>query len=311
MIKKNLIMIKFLIFFSILCTSVQSLDSSIAVKVNNEIITTFDIQQEANYLGALNNDLDKLDELTKLKIAKNSLVRETIKKNEIIKYFKLNNNKTLVNDFLLKFYTKLNHSSEKEFENYLITFDVKLEDVKKKFEIEMLWNELIKQKFSNQININKEFLKKKINDEKLSEKSLVQYELSEILFKTNQTKNLINQNNIIKDYINTNGFKNAANIYSISDTSKIGGKIGWVNESQLSKNINRIIGILNIGEISEPIETGDGYLILKIDNKKEKNIQIDEEEILKNLINYELQRQYNQFSRIYYSKIKLNSQISE
>jgi len=145
----------------------------------------------------------------------------------------------------------------------------------------------------------------------LSEKYLVQYELSEILFKTNQTKNLINQNNIIKDYINTNGFKNAANIYSISDTSKIGGKIGWVNESQLSKNINRIIGILNIGEISEPIETGDGYLILKIDNKKEKNIQIDEEEILKNLINYELQRQYNQFSRIYYSKIKLNSQISE
>jgi len=162
MIKKNLIMIKFLIFFSILCTSAQSLDSSIAVKVNNEIITTFDIQQEANYLGALNNDLYKLDELTKLKIASNSLVRETIKKNEIIKYFKLNNNKTLVNDFLVKFYTKLNHNSEKEFENYLITFDVKLEDVKKKFEIEMLWNELIKQKFSNQININKEFLKKKL-----------------------------------------------------------------------------------------------------------------------------------------------------
>ena len=122
----------------------------------------------------------------------------------------------------------------------------------------------------------------------MSEKSLVQYELSEILFKTNQTKNLINQNNIIKDYINTNGFKNAANIYSVSDTSKIGGKIGWVNESQLSKNINRIIGILNIGEISEPIETGDGYLILKIDNKKEKNIQIDEEEILKNLITFSL-----------------------
>ena len=118
-------------------------------------------------------------------------------------------------------------------------------------------------------------------------------------------------NDAIKNDIEINGFKNAANIYSISDTAKFGGEIGWVNESQLSKNIVNLIKALEVNEISEAIETQGGYLILKINDKKKENVQIDEEVILKNLINYELQRQYNQFSRVYYNKIKLNSQISE
>ena len=269
------------------------------------------IQQEVKYLTALNNDFQKLDEAQILKVAKDSLIREKIKTNEILKHFILNKSDDLVNDFVKNFYTKLNFENEIAFANYLETFDLKLADIQNKFEIEMLWNEVIKKKFSGKININQEFLKKKIKNEKLSEKSLTQYDLSEILFKSNNLSKLTDMSNTIKNDININGFKNAANIYSISDTAKFGGKIGWINESQLSKNIVEIIKILEINEISNPIETQGGYLILKINDKREESVQINEEDILKNLINYEYQRQYNQLSRVYYNKIKLNSQISE
>ncbi|MDA7755898.1 hypothetical protein N8894_01435 [Candidatus Pelagibacter sp.] len=159
------------------------MEISISLKVNNEIITNFDIEQEAKYLGALNNELKKLSNDKIIIIAKNSLIREKIKKNEILKYFLFNKNQVLVNDFVKRFYTNLNFENEKMFIDYLNTYDLKFEDVKKKFEIELLWNELIKQKFSQDINIDKSLFKQKIIDNKLSEKSMVEYELAEILFK--------------------------------------------------------------------------------------------------------------------------------
>ena len=287
------------------------MEVSISLKVNNEIITNFDIEQEAKYLGALNNELKKLANDKIIIIAKNSLIREKIKKNEILKYFLFNKNEVLVNDFVKKFYTNQNFENEKMFIAYLDTYDLKFENVKKKFEIELLWNELIKQKFSSDININKLLLKQKIIDEKLSEKSMVEYELAEILFKVEKIGDKKKKIAKIKNDINVNGFKNAANIYSISDTAKFGGTVGWIDEGQLSKKILDSVKKLNIGDITEPIRTSGGYLILKIKNKKEKKIELDKDIILQNLINYELQNQFSKFSVIYYSKIKLNNLISE
>jgi len=309
--KINLIVIKSLIFFSLFFTTAQPSETVILLKVNNEIITNYDIERESKYLSALNNELKKLDSLSIAKISQNSLIREIIKKNEIIKYFPLKKNEMLVNEFTNKFFTDLNFENEKSFENYLSSFDLKLQEVKDKFEIELLWNELIKQKFSDQINVNEKFLKEKIKNEKLSKKSVVEFELSEILFKTSNTDNLKNLNAEIQKNIIDTGFKNTANIFSISDTAKYGGKIGWLNEGQLSQNILTSIKGLNVGEFSAPIKTTRGYLILKIDDKKKKNLEVDEKIILKNLINYENQRQYNQFSLLYYNKIKLNNEISE
>ena len=309
--KINTIIIKSIIFFFLLNTVSNSMEISISLKVNNEIITNFDIEQEAKYLGALNNELKKLSNDKIIIIAKNSLIREKIKKNEILKYFLFNKNQVLVNDFVKRFYTNLNFENEKMFIDYLNTYDLKFEDVKKKFEIELLWNELIKQKFSQDINIDKSLFKQKIIDNKLSEKSMVEYELAEILFKVEKISDKEKKIATIKNDININGFKNAANIYSISDTAKFGGTVGWINEGQLSKNILSNIEELNIGDVTEPIKTSGGYLILKIKNKKEKNIELDKEIILQNLINYETQQQFSKLSIIYYNKIKLNNSISE
>ena len=309
--KINTIVLNSLIFFFLLNTMSNSMEVIISLKVNNEIITNFDIKEEAKYLGALNNELKKLKDDKINLIAKNSLIREKIKKNEIMKYFLLNKNEVLVNNFVKKFYTNLNFENEKTFKDYLNTYDLKFEDVKKKFEIELLWNEVIKQKFSQDINIDKSFLKQKIIDKKLSEKSMIEYELAEILFKIEKIDDKDEKINTINNDINIKGFKNAANIYSISDTAKFGGTIGWVNEGQLSKNILDYIKELDIGDVTAPIKTSSGYLILKIENKKEKNIELNKEVILQNLINYEMQQQFSKLSVIYYNKIKLNNSISE
>ena len=122
---------------------------------------------------------------------------------------------------------------------------------------------------------------------------------------------LNNKINLIQKNIKEQGFKNTANIYSIADTSKFGGNLGWVDEKQLSQEINIAIEKLEIGEVSQPIKITNGFLILKIENKKQKKIKFDKKKLLEQAILFEKNKQYNQFSIIYYNKLKLNSLIDE
>ena len=205
----------------------------------------------------------------------------------------------------------MNIKNLNEFETYLSDYNLKLKNVKDKIEIQVLWKSLIGEKYSDQMNINEEILKKKIEENYDAKEFDTEYELSEIIFQNNDTVELSNQINLIQEDIKKQGFKNAATIHSISDSSKFGGNIGWVNESKLSKEIANAIVNLEIGEISLPIKIANGFLLLKIVNKKQKQIQIDKKQLLQQAINFETNKQYNQFSIIYFNKIKLNSIISE
>ena len=117
--------------------------------------------------------------------------------------------------------------------------------------------------------------------------------------------------NIIQKTIDEQGFSIAANIYSIADSSKFGGDIGWIEEKNLSKKIIKDIQELKVGEISKPIKIPNGFLILKVKSKKDKIINVDKDKLLQEAILFEKNRQFNQFSIIYYNKINLNSVISE
>ena len=139
-----------------------------------------------------------------------------------------------------------------------------------------------------------------LNDEK------IKYELSEIVFQVDTKKKLNEMIDEIKESIASKGFKNTATIYSISDSSKFGGQIGWVNEEQLSKLILNEIKKLNTGEITDPIYIPGGLLILKLENVKTEKTEINLDEALNNLIKFEKDRQFNQFSAIYFNKIKIN-----
>ena len=201
-------------------------NAKIILKVNNEIVTNLDVEKEYDYLVALNNDLKKINKKRGLEIAKESLIKEKIKKNELIKFFDLTKETEQLNKIIENLYKSLGFENKEIFQNYLSEFNLTYEEVKEKIKIESTWNQLIYKKYNQQVKIDLKTFKKKISNQKKIQNS---YLLFEILYKKEKNITVLQKYDIIKDSIESVGFKNSANIYSLSDTSKLGGKIGWVD----------------------------------------------------------------------------------
>lgn len=279
-------------------------------KINDEIITNIDVEDESRYLIALNNELKKLSDKKISEIAKISIIKETVKKIELIKYFKLDQKNPILDTVIKNFYLKLELNNEDEFMKYLNSYNLTIQDVKRKIEIETVWNQLIYEKFKDQINIDEISLKKRINTNMIT-KEKTEYLLSEIIFDKKKDESLDKQIRQINESITDIGFKNTANIYSVSDSAKFGGVIGWVNKDNLSKKTIEIIKELKVGENTKEIQLGNSFLILKIDNIRKEKVEIDKKKELAKMINFERNKQLEKFSKIYYNKIKINTVISE
>ena len=280
------------------------------MKINNEIITTYDIEQEKNYLLALNPNLREIDEIQLIKIAKKSITKEIIKKIEILKYRELKLENPQIDNVLNNLIQNLNFSNENEFENYLKTFSISLKDIKKKIEIENEWKNMIYSKYQNSVNINKEELILKIN--KFNKDNFnFEYNLSEIIFTVKNNENYEDKLQKIENSINVNGFDNTANLFSISDSSKVGGRIGWVAKKNLSFQINNKLENLKTNEYSPPIKIGNNFLILKINKTRKQPKEIDKKAELNKMVFIETTKQLEKFSNVFYNKIKLNTKISE
>lgn len=282
----------------------------IVYKVNNEIITNSDIEKEYRYLVSLNNQLKNLEKQKIIELSKESALREKIKKIELIKYFDLKTINIDIDNYLENFYRNLNIKNKKEFEEYLQSNNISLNYVQKKIEIEILWNQLIYDRYIGQINIDRNQLKEKVK-KLISTKKQKKYSLSEILFDIENNSNFEKKLENINQSISEIGFKNTANIYSISDSSKFGGKIGWIEEQKLSTKILEQLKALEVGQYTSPVQVGSSFLILKIEEIKYENAIINEDEELNKMIQFETSKQLDQFSKIFYEKIKINSFINE
>ena len=304
-------MIKIILLSLLLLLPVKANETNIVIKVNNEIITNIDIENEIRYLVALNNELKETSEEILKNLAKQSVIKEKIKKKEVSKYFKFNTSQEFLDNVIKSYYTKLGIDSLENFKIYLQEYDLELDIVKNKIEIELLWNQLIGRQYQDQIIINKKDLENKV-EKYLKENELTkEFNLSEIVFQIKNDNEIIEKKNLIKKDIVEKGFKSAANIYSISESSKFGGELGWIKSNQLSNKILDILTNLSIDEISEPIKIPNGYMILKINDIREITIEKDKEKLLDELIKVETNNKYSQFSIIHYNKLKLNSVISE
>ena len=302
------LLITFFIFLRI--NIAQSIETKIIHNIENEIITNIDIKNEFKYLLALNNSLKELDKERILNISNESIIKEKIKKIEVLKNYK----EIKINDDYLKvllenIYLRLELKSLIEFKSYLKEYGLNLNDIKEKLTIDALWNQLILRKYKPQISINKEKIKKEISEN--AKKKSKEYQLSEIIFEIENRDQIKTKYEEIIKNINEIGFKNSASLYSISDTAKTGGGIGWINENSLNNKIKKNINFLKIGEISKPIILSNGILILKVINTKYSEIKIDYESELAKAINYERNRQLNQFSKIYFNKVKKNIGFNE
>ena len=295
--------------FFIYSPSSFSIENKILVKIDNQIITSLDVNNEYKYLIALNPSLKNSKKEDIIKLSKRSIINERIKKIEIEKNF---NNPQIPEKFLdiilQNVYSKIGIENISDFKRYLSINDIDFENVKKKLEIEALWNELILIKFSSKININEDNLRKKIQENNKFSKS---YLLSEISFEVSNLSDLESKYTEIRDVIKNKGFDFAALKYSVSETSKIGGKLDWINENSLNKQIKDAIKDLKINDFTKPINVSSGFLILKINDVKNTQIEVNVEDELKKLKNYEKNNQLNQYSKIYFNKVKKDLQIDE
>ncbi|MDC0405035.1 peptidylprolyl isomerase [Candidatus Pelagibacter sp.] len=279
------------------------------MKIENQIITSLDVNSEYKYLIALNPSLKNSNKKDVIELSKRSIVNERIKKIEIEKTFK---NPQLPEEFLNKIlqnvYSRIGLANLDDFKEYLILNNVDIENVKNKLEIEALWNELILIKFSSKVKINEKNLKAKINKDNKFSKS---YLLSEISFEVSNLNDLDNKFSEISDVINNSGFDFAALKYSVSTTSNFGGKLDWINENSLNRKIKDAIKNLKINDFTKPINVSGGFLILQINDIRNTQIEVNVEEELIKITNFEKNNQLNQYSKIYFNKIKKNLQIDE
>ena len=299
--KSFLIIVLLFQFFN----KVHSIETKIIHRIQNEIITNIDIKNEFKYLIALNNSLKELDKEKILNISNESAIREKIKKIEILKNFKeIKINEDYSSILIKNIYSRINLKSLNEFEQYLKDYGLTINDIKTKTTIDALWNELIMQKYGSKININKNKIEEEIlKNSKIQTK---EYQLSEIIFEVINKEEIDKKYNEVVKSIDKEGFKNSAAIYSFSESAKIGGDIGWINENSLNDNIKKNIKDLKNGQITKPIILSNGILILKLEDTKTSETTINVKDELKKAINYERNRQLNQYSKIYYNKIKKN-----
>ena len=297
-------------FFFIFNTSSICIENKILIKIEDQIITSLDIKNEYKYLIALNPNIKKSKENDILKFSKRSIIQEKIKRLEIEKNFnKPKIASEYIEQILKNVYSKIGLENLEDFKEYLKLNDINFDNVKNKLETEALWNELILIKFSSKIKINEEKLKKKI--EKKNNQFVRSYLMSEVFFEISNLKNLNDKFLEISKTIEKNGFSFAALKYSISSTSNLGGKLDWINENSLNKNIRESIKNLKINDFTKPILVPGGFLILQINDIKNTKFEIDINKELKKMVNLEKNNQLNQYSKIYFNKIKKNLDINE
>ena len=299
-----------IIFLFVGLVSAQSIETKIIHNIQNEIITNIDIKNEFKYLLALNNNLKELDKESIFNISNQSIIKEKIKLIEITKYFK----KVEINieylDVLLKqIYTGKGLKSLEEFEVYLKDYSLILSEVRKKITIDALWNELIMRKYSSLIEIDEEKINKKITNNINNQTK--EYQLSEIVFEVKSKEEIEKKYKDIIRNIKEKGFENTASLFSFSESSKIGGDIGWINQNSLNSQIKNKISKLKIGEITNPIILPNGILILKVKNIRNSKIKTDYKLELKKAINFERTKQLDQYSKIYFNKLKKNLDFNE
>ena len=307
---KKKILIGIFAFFLTTNFKIANCEIFIKAKVNNQIITNIDIKNEKNYLLALNPNLKNLSVKNINLYAVDSAINEKIKKIEIEKQYEITPNNKIIKKIITDLYSGIGINNLEEFKKHLLDYEINLNMVEKKIAIEIAWNDYIVRKFNNAILVDEAKIMKKVNqiNTKNSVENLL---LSEIIFTINENENLKSKFEKIKESIEKIGFAETAKIYSVSESKKNGGEIGWVYKTQLSNKISEKIKNLNIGEFTEAITVPGGFILIKLIDKKDQLSEIDKEDRFKQALNFERNRQLTMYSTLHYKRIYNKAVINE
>tara|TARA_B100000902_G_C27263011_1_gene891897 strand:+ start:811 stop:1740 length:930 start_codon:yes stop_codon:yes gene_type:complete len=301
--------ISFLIvlFFSFGFCSAISNENKILFKINNEIITTVDVVNEIKYLKIFNEKLNNIEQKKLYEISKNSIIREKLKKIELSKYFeKIEIEEKYMENIISNFYKKRNFENFQSFKKFVLENNLSIAYIEKKITIESIWNQLIFEKYMNDIKINRDEIKKNIIKNNIQN----EYLISEIVFNLKTGETLNEKFQIIKSDIDKESFETAALLHSVSQTANQSGKVGWIKENSLNAKIKLSLSKIEKGFYTDPIVVPGGFIILKINDKKIANVVDNIEDEIEFIVKTKTQEQLNQFSNMYLNKIQKNTVIN-
>lgn len=290
--------------------NLKAIENKILFKIDNEIITSIEIFKYSNYLVEIDQNIRNLNDKEVFELAKNLLIKEKIKKikleNEGVK---LDIDEKILDNYIKSIFSTKGINNFNQYKEFLNNLEIEADFMKEKLIINLTWNNLIFNKFSSKLKINRDDLKKKINDQNnINSKS---YLLSEIFFEESDKSQVNKKYKEIKTYIEKESFKKAALVYSKADTSRDGGSLGWISGKALNKNILKPLSLLNKNDITDPIPVPGGFLILRLEDKKTIKDVSNLEKQLNNLIRIKTNQQLSQFSNIYFNKVKKEISVYE
>jgi peptidyl-prolyl cis-trans isomerase SurA len=302
----------FILLFFFQISNLVALEIKIISRIEKIIITNIDIKNEYRYLIATNKNIEDLKKEQILQIAKNSLINDSIKENEILKNFSdLEINQEYLESVIKMTFNRLGFGNLQDFKNYLEEYKTNYEYIKKKIKVETLWNQIIFQKYSEKIAIDQDQIKKKIESEIEENEYFKNYLISELIFKAKNNDEIKEKYEEIKKSININGFEKTVLLFSVGDSKKKNGAIGWLRETEMSDIIKSEIASINVNQFTKPITIPGAFLILYINEIKDEKSDINLEEELQKAINREKNRKLSQYSQIYFNKVKKNTFINE
>ena len=293
--------------FAILTKS-AALENKIILKIDNDIVTTIDILNEINNLKFFNKDLNQISDQEIFQIAIQSITKNKIKKNEILKKFKNMNleNEDYLNLLIENKYKSLGFKDLKSFEEQLVKNKIDFKEFREKLIVDIFWGQIIYLKYNDKIVINENELREQLQNKK----KYLSFNLKEIVFQVEDGNEIVSKYNLIKNDIKKIGFEAAAIKHSISNSAINGGDLGWVNERVINEQLINELNQISLKSITEPIRISSGFLILQKFNQKQIEEDIDVEVELKKLIDYEKNQQFNSYSNIYYNKVRKNLNIN-
>ena len=286
--------------------SFAEINNSIIISVGNQPITKLDLLKEIKMVAILSNtNISNENKEQIKKLAVQSLINRTIKNQEIVKYGIENYDKKDLDQMISDTEKKLG-LSRKELKNLFELQNLNYNSLITKFETDLKWNSLIFRLYKNKITLNTVELESQIRSEVENTKQNRIFYISEIVINLPEDggKNAIKE---VLENINNNGFENAAKKLSISSSAENGGKIGWFQETQLSKKIFSNIENIKVNEVGKPLIIDNTIVFIK--KNDEKTNDLDVEKIKQNLVSKEKEKKLRTFSKSHFSNLERTVQI--
>ncbi len=275
-------------------------NNKILLKVENEIITNYEVKDKilrTLYLTNQEINQDNIDKLKKRSL--DSIIQLKLKKIELLKY-NLNLDQIQLTNYLNKISNNNILGFQESFIKNKLSYDLFLDEVK----TELKWKKLIYKIYSKKISLDEDSINDELEEIIKNNKKIEEVNISEIEIIINENSdksNIIEIQNDIKEI----GFGNAALKYSISPSASQKGNLGWLNVKTLSNQIYNVIYKMQPGEISEPINKQNTILFLKINDKRvSETNKLSVSLLKKNLLNQKKNELFNLYSQSHISKLK-------